>query len=174
MGGDGSEEPVESDVVDDTEEELCGGEQLGNDAEDQEGADVAGGGLAASDNTKYAGDDEEDAAVDSLADNQFRELFLHHQDKWESWKKIVFKILHTKHDDDTNLIEDGDGAEDNLNDGENLGCLFRELFLLLVVLPVDADVNWASLGSDSGGRELLVHLCTIDVVCGGGCYRENI
>merc|ERR1712038_1639889 len=74
QGGDGedkADEPEdeismeEHDGADDTEDEQGGGEQRGDNAKDQKGADVAGGGFAASDDTNDAGDDEEDATVES-------------------------------------------------------------------------------------------------------------
>merc|ERR550519_2406059 len=166
QGGEGEDEEDEGegeigmddhDGVDDAEDELGGGEQGGDDAEDQEGADVAGGGLAASDNTEDAGDEEEDAAVDSLAGDDVAAVVA---PVVLAVLAVVIIVLHMTLDDDADLTEDGDGAEDNLKDGEILGCLLSELFLRLVVLPVDDDVNRASLGSDSGGGELLLHLCT--------------
>ena len=106
----------------------------------QEGDDIAGGGIAARDNTEDTSEDEEDAAhLDDPA------LVMCPVDV------VVGPLLTPRHkDDDTNLTEDGDDAESYLKTAEKPGCFLIKMFLLISVFSVYDNIDLVSVR---------IHLC---------------
>jgi hypothetical protein len=97
------------DIIDD---ELGGSEQAGADTDNEEDADIAGGGLAVGDETEDASDDEGDAAVDSFAivDVAAVDSFVRVDTAVVGGRVAVIEVI----DDNTDLTEDRDNAEENL------------------------------------------------------------